>query len=283
MVVCHPFDTIRTRLQISPERFSKSFFNCARNTFEKESVFGFYKGFLPPFFSQAVYKSVIFTTSTKFRTEILPNSEFLAPYLNPTRISLLSGAIAGGVNAFLVAPVELVRNRLQVQYDAMERKGSRGRTRQEGSVRKLLTTVIRTEGIFPLWRGLGTTILRDSLGVACYFLAFDSAKQHLKRRFADPEKESLLVLTSGAIGGITFWAVALPFDTIKSLIQVSSGDSNSKYNNLLSTTRALVKEEGVGQLFRGWQAAFSRGIPGAAITFWTFDKTTKLLNEFEDP
>ncbi|DAZ94474.1 TPA: hypothetical protein N0F65_003510 [Lagenidium giganteum] len=270
VVVCHPFDTIRTRLQISPTRF-RGFFHCAAQTIERESVRGLYKGFLPPFFSQAVYKSVIFTTSTKCREEWLPNCWWLQSYLTPSTTALASGAIAGGLNAVLVTPVELIRNRLQVQY---ERQRS---SRAYRGTLHCLSTVVRQESVAALWQGLATTVLRDGLGVAFYFLGYDYAKQSLQAR--TDWNDSAVLLTAGAAGGISFWAIALPFDTVKSLIQVNG--RNGEYTGLVRGVSSLIRDHGVSHLFRGWQAAFSRGIPGAAITFWAFDRTTKHLNSVE--
>ncbi|TMW58678.1 hypothetical protein Poli38472_010237 [Pythium oligandrum] len=270
VVVCHPFDTIRTRLQISPQRF-RGFFDCASQTIRRESAMALYKGFLPPFFSQAVYKSVIFTTSSTLRNDIFPRSQLLQPYLTPSVVSLASGAIAGGLNAVIVTPVELVRNRLQVQYEHV-----RSSHRYRGAFH-CLSSVVRQEGMAALWRGLTTTVLRDALGVSVYFLGYDFAKQQLAA--TNRLSETTVLLTAGACGGISFWAIALPFDTIKTLIQVDS--ANGKYTGLVTSVSHLVREHGVSHLFRGWQAAFSRGVPSAAITFYAFDRTTKYLNELE--
>ncbi|KAH7482435.1 hypothetical protein PRIC1_006821 [Phytophthora ramorum] len=268
VVACHPFDTIRTRLQLSPSRF-RGFFHCAQQTIQRESMRGLYKGFLPPFFSQGVYKAVIFTTSSALRNDVLPHVSLLQPVLTPTVASLTAGAVAGGVNAFLVAPVELVRNRLQVQYD------NQPETRRYRGAYHCVTQVVRNEGVAAMWKGLTTTVIRDSLGVAFYFLGYDYAKRRLVA--SGKLGETATLLTAGAFGGVSFWAVALPFDTIKSLIQADGKEG--KYTGLVSATTRLVREGGVKQLFRGWQAAFSRGIPSAAITFWTFERANKLLDE----
>lgn len=261
VAVCHPFDTIRTRLQLSPARF-RGLVHCAAETVARESVWGLYKGFLPPFFSQAVYKSVIFTTSSALRRDVFARQ-------SPSTAALCSGAVAGGVNALIVAPVELVRNRLQVQYD-----NQRASSLYRGTWH-CVAQVVRGEGVLALWKGLATTVVRDSLGVACYFLGYDFAKQRLQRR--ESLSESAVLLAAGACGGLSFWAVALPFDTLKSLIQADG--RAGKYTGLVASARTLVREHGARHLFRGWQAAFSRGVPSAAITFWTFEKASTYLNE----
>ncbi|CEG46783.1 mitochondrial carrier family [Plasmopara halstedii] len=268
VTICHPFDTIRTRLQLSPTRF-RGFFHCAHQTIQQETMRGLYKGFLPPFFSQGVYKAVIFTTSSILRNDVLPHLSLFQPVLTPTVVSLTAGAVAGGANAFLVAPVELVRNRLQVQYN------NRPETQVYRGVYHCITQVMRTEGIMAMWKGLTTTVIRDSLGVAFYFLGFDFAR----RRLTESGKfgKTATLLTAGAFGGINFWAVALPFDTIKTLIQADG--RTGKYTSFRISVAKLIREEGIMQLFRGWQAAFFRGIPSAAITFWTFESASNILNE----
>ncbi|TYZ57699.1 hypothetical protein PybrP1_009724 [[Pythium] brassicae (nom. inval.)] len=267
VVVCHPLDTLRTRLQTAPARFNGSLVACARQTLEREGARALYKGFLPPFFSQAVYKAVIFTTSSKLRNDVLPAS------LGASSAAMVSGAVAGGLNALLVAPVELVRNRLQVQYEHPRA------SRTYRGAAHCVAQVARQEGVLALWRGLPTTVLRDSLGLACYFLGYDFARARLRSVAALRGHDSAVLLAAGAAGGVSFWAVALPFDTVKSLIQVDG--TRGEYTGLVTGASRLVREHGASHLFRGWQAAFSRGVPGAAITFWAFDRTTQLLEERE--
>ncbi|OQR86932.1 Mitochondrial Carrier (MC) Family [Achlya hypogyna] len=254
VVVCHPLDTIRTRLQ---HNASRSFSMVVTGTLRSEGLRGLYSGFLPPFFSQAVYKSVIFTTQAKVRQLIAANVIDPSPLFS----TIVSGAVAGAVNASLVAPVELVRNRLQVQ-------GTTASQQYSGTF-DVIAKVIKREGVLSLWKGLSATVTRDALGVGLYFVGFDLAKTHLP----DEWNPTSRVLVAGAIGGISFWAIALPFDTIKTVIQVSPQTSQG----MVATGLALVRREGLGRIFHGWQAAFSRGIPGAAITFYAYDSTMAYL------
>ena len=149
VIVCHPIDTIRTRLQVAPERF-QGFFNCINKTVQQETIAGFYKGMLLPVISQAMYKSVIFTTSSKLRNEIFPSITYLKS--RPKLSTLLAGGFAGGLNAFLVTPVELIRNRLQVQY---ERDVN---SRLYKNPFHCFCTVVRQEGPLALYNGLAATI-----------------------------------------------------------------------------------------------------------------------------
>jgi len=82
------------------------------------------------------------------------------------------------------------------------------------------------------------------------------------------------LLLCGSLGGIAFWSVALPVDTIKSVVQVSE-----KKMNMIQATRQIVSQHGIGFLFRAWPVAFGRGIPGAAVTLSTFDVVSRYLQK----
>ncbi|KDO28617.1 hypothetical protein SPRG_06473 [Saprolegnia parasitica CBS 223.65] len=254
VVVCHPLDTIRTRLQHAS---SRSFTSVVASTIQHEGFRGLYRGFFPPFFSQAVYKSVIFTTQSKVRQLLAATIAEPSPLLS----TIVSGGIAGGINATLVAPVELVRNRLQVQGTSA--------SQQYSGTFDVIAKVVKREGVFALWKGLSATITRDALGVGLYFMGFDVAKTHLPSDWHPTTR----VLIAGAIGGVAFWTIALPFDTIKTVIQVNPHNTKG----MLATGLDLVRRDGLGRVFYGWQAAFSRGIPGAAITFYAYDTTMAYL------
>lgn len=70
---------------------------------------GLYKGMLAPFLAQGVYKAVIFGANNALSRVLRKGDEPLSPAQQA-----LCGSFAGGANAFVVTPVELVRNRLQV-------------------------------------------------------------------------------------------------------------------------------------------------------------------------
>lgn len=58
LVIGHPFDTLKVRLQVSGERFNNSVVNCLKSTVRKEGLRGLYKGGSPPLFGWAVMDSV---------------------------------------------------------------------------------------------------------------------------------------------------------------------------------------------------------------------------------
>ena len=136
-----------------------------------------------------------------------------------------------------------------------------------------------------LWRGLGPTLWRDGPGVGAWFLAFaagkdwllSTKKERLRLRGEGGREDEVVglgvgeLLLAGSAAGVAFWTVALPFDTVKSVIQVEGVGGKKGGRGMGAVARRLVREGGVGRLFRGWQGAFGRAVPGSAATLATFD------------
>jgi solute carrier family 25 carnitine/acylcarnitine transporter 20/29 len=115
-------------------------------------------------------------------------------------------------------------------------------------------------------------MLRDVPGVSCWLLGFDWAKQQLKKSNRTNSLSLGDLLIAGSFGGICFWAVALPIDTVKSAYQLSPNPVG-----LLDLARSLVREKGIYHLFRAWPVAFGRGIPGSATTLAVYELVSNHL------
>ena len=107
ILVCHPLDTIRTRLQTAAPGEYAGAWDCAVASVRAEGVAALYKGLLVPLLAQGAYKAIMFGVYGACRrrvTESTGRSE-----LKPSEI-FACGAVAGGANALVLTPVELVRN-----------------------------------------------------------------------------------------------------------------------------------------------------------------------------
>lgn len=86
--------------------------------------------------------------------------------------------------------------------------------------------VVSTEGgLFGLYRGLWSTILREVPGNMAMFGCYEGAKSyfaHLKGLEDTSQLDRLSQATAGGIGGAAFWLLCYPFDIIKSKIQVDN-------------------------------------------------------------
>ena len=249
ILVCHPLDTIRTRLQTSGEFGSA--WACGVATVRREGALALYKGLLGPLLAQGAYKAIMFgvygacrqsVEARTGRTELLPVEVFAC------------GAVAGGANAVVLTPVELVRNRLQVAVGGSKALG------------EVLREAAREAGgstARGLYRGFGATLCRDVPGVGAYYAAFEVARRAVADRRGPGVTLRLGELAAaGALGGCAFWTVALPFDHVKSRMQVGAEGAST-----LGALGAVVRTHGPARLYVGYGSALLRGIPGAAVVF----------------
>lgn len=263
LVVCHPLDTIRTRMQANLAY--KGPMDCFRKTVAGEGIGALYNGLAAPMVAQGIYKAVIFA-SFGFASSTL-NSFKTGKESFPRKLVdvYACGMFAGAANSFVVSPVELVRNRLMVQQ--------RGGGYYYTGVIDCIQQVVKTEGLSTIWKGLSSTILRDGFGVGAWFCSFEICKKALHSGAGMDENSTTILLISGGVGGLGFWIVALPFDTIKSRIQTSQ-----KTN--LSIVK-IAQELGLNGLYRSLGVAAIRGIPGASIVFFVQKRVKESLTPRE--
>ena len=154
----HPLDTVRTRLQAAPAGAYRGAWHCARATLRREGPLALYKGLAWPLAAQGLYKAVMFGVYGA-ASRALRGGDPARPLA--AHEVFAAGGVAGGANALVLAPVELVRNRFQV---------AAGRT----TLRAVLREAAAAGGVY---RGLGATLLRDVPGVGAYYAAFEAARR----------------------------------------------------------------------------------------------------------
>ena len=148
LLVGHPFDTLKIRMQTEGihGRFTGSW-DCLKKTLGKEGFFAMYKGATPPLFGWSIMDSVQMGSLTTYRM-LLQDSR--------GQLSLLDHAVAGfgcGITvSFVASPVEIIKAKLQIQYDAK----SKLYTGPIDCARQL----IKEDGVVKgLYRGLSGTLL----------------------------------------------------------------------------------------------------------------------------
>lgn len=133
--------------------------------------------------------------------------------------------------------------------------------------------LVASEGVTSLFRGSAATLARDSIGSFAYFGGYEGIKSALSD---DPTKLSpLAVLAAGGVAGMLNWAVAIPFDTVKSRIQSAP---TGTYSSMLDCYRKVVADKGHSALFRGIGPAMARAAPANAVCFLGVELSLKVMN-----
>lgn len=281
----YPMDVLRTKMQTGAGGGPIQVF---RHTIVHGGVRALYTGMALPLAAQAVYKGTVFSVNNITQNFILDyhvwrlrQAGVKSSSPSPTGLMQLTlmdrfwcGFVGGAVNgALFVTPVEFVRNQLIAQHsklagsvtDSVLTISRSGGTIFRGSW-DVIQHAFQSRSILSLWRGVGWTVGRDGIGCGCFFLSLAWAQQVLTPVGEPPSLPVKLV--SGGLAGFAFWAVALPMDSIKTWVQ--SSDLFSDKVSVKGTIHKIYSENGVSgvlrSLLRGWQVAYGRGIPSAALT-----------------
>eukprot|EP00980_Cylindrotheca_fusiformis_P008260 scaffold1736_cov127-Cylindrotheca_fusiformis.AAC.74 len=240
-----------------------------RSTIQSGGFRALYVGLALPLGAQAIYKGSIFSINNLTK-QLIVEWKSGNDKLESTTLTLgdkyLCGFTAGAVNAALfVTPVEYVRNQLINEH------GLSGDSKGKSGPLSVIRNTIAQDGVAGLWRGMASTVLRDSVGCGFFFVAMSFSQQALSPN----ESPSFpVVLCSGALAGVSFWLWALPVDTMKTWIQNGSANNMTDAAKL-SLSGGLVG--GIRSLSRGWQMAYGRGAPSAAITVTTYSLVYQFL------
>ncbi|KAL7311081.1 hypothetical protein PS15m_008892 [Mucor circinelloides] len=175
--------------------------------------------------------------------------------------------LAGGITvSFFATPVEQIKARLQVQYDAKSKTYS-------GPI-DCIRKVVRNNGIFGLWQGLTPTMLFRS-----WFFVFWSSYEVFTTQL---KKTSLtdgsVTFIAGGLSATAFWIGAFPSDMVKNRYMTQPDVSPKKFPTPTSVARYVYQTEGLKGFYRGFLPSFLRAFPTNASAVFMFELVMNLLS-----
>mmetsp|Transcript_22073 Transcript_22073/g.21331 ORF Transcript_22073/g.21331 Transcript_22073/m.21331 type:complete len:289 (-) Transcript_22073:534-1400(-) len=272
VVIGHPFDTTKTRLQTSPLGYYNGTIDCVKKTLQSEGIGGFYSGIGSPLMGQMFFRAASFATFYKSLDQIAgrDNRPTVGQYC-------LAGAVTGFCIAFIEAPIDLIKTKIQIEiFSPAPPNALRV---ESSSVVKTVSTLVRQHGVISLWQGLNATLLRNIPANAMFFPVNEITKRALAKR-ANKEVQQLNPIErfiSGAAAGLSYWVGTFPLDAIKARIQATSYDQRKGW---IETAKLIFKEGGFQGFARGLAPSAARSVPACATMFATVDVVRDHLNSF---
>lgn len=275
LIVGHPFDTIKVKLQSMPTPLPGQLpkytgaMDAVKQTISAEGSTGLFKGMGAPLATVAAFNAVLFTV--RGQMELLLRS---APGV-PLSVSqqFVAGAGAGVAVSFLACPTELIKCRLQAQ-SAM---GGSSTMVKYGGPMDVAKHVMKSEGgIRGLYKGLVPTFGREIPGNALMFGVYETVKQFLAGGKDTSKLGRGSLILAGGVGGAAFWGIVYPTDVVKSVLQVDNFQ-NPKYSGSINAFRKILSSEGVKGLYKGFGPAMGRSVPANAACFLAYEVTRSSL------
>ncbi|XP_056138340.1 solute carrier family 25 member 48 isoform X2 [Lampris incognitus] len=259
VVVGHPLDTVKTRLQAG--KGYKNTLHCVLTIYRKETVAGFFKGMSFPLASITVYNSMVFGFFSNTQRLISKcrygDGRHPCGMLDLTMASMLTGLVSVGMGA----PVDLVKIRLQMQTQPVlaENLHLASNTSSSASIPlhtvdipgqrtyrgpiHCISNILQTEGIQGLYRGGGAMLMRDVPGYVLYFIPYTIFCDLLNPDGkANPHPGSIWL--AGGLAGSISWVTATPADVVKSRMQADA-QLQRKYKGMLHCIIHSYRSEGL--------------------------------------
>eukprot|EP00927_Polykrikos_kofoidii_P035493 TRINITY_DN30048_c0_g1_i1.p1 TRINITY_DN30048_c0_g1~~TRINITY_DN30048_c0_g1_i1.p1 ORF type:complete len:351 (+),score=52.62 TRINITY_DN30048_c0_g1_i1:33-1055(+) len=307
-IFIHPLDTVKARLQVQTRSAGAGNVNdsaifrhtadALRRTVAAEGVGGLYRGFSITFMGSMPAVCLYLTTyeaASSTLADVLPRTG-----ITDFGTYFISGFVAETVSCALFVPIDVVKERLQIQNPAL------GNVHYNGSF-DAVRTMLRQEGPGGFYRGYGSTLLSFGPYSALYFLFYEECKKFATRRLGTSSEKSqqklptFAVLASSATAGAFASILTNPLDLVKLRIQVQRGQQATasptsqasfssaasvrsvgalhwpEYRNMAHGLRLLIQHEGLPGAFRGVGARIAFSIPSTAITFSLFEELKPIV------
>ncbi|XP_070577647.1 mitochondrial basic amino acids transporter-like [Ptychodera flava] len=315
VVVGHPFDTVKVRLQtqalsgcgklnpaarptvnpainyatvgkkfpigsvnpeVVPPHLYKGTWNCLSSIVREEGVLGLYKGLASPLAGLAFINAIIFGVQANVMRLMGASDDSI-------RSHMVAGSSAGAVQSLVACPTELAKVRMQLQGQGESHRYYKTHTHAYRGSFDCLYKIFKKEGLTGCYRGMNTTLIRDVPGFTVYFGMYNFLCSCLQARKPGQDLGVSDYLLAGGLGGTCSWIVSHPVDVIKSRLQADGVSGKSKYRGFLHCCRLSIASEGYRVFLNGLTANLLRAFVVNAATFLVYEYFMRYCRIYGQP
>ncbi|DBB02363.1 hypothetical protein WJX82_004300 [Trebouxia sp. C0006] len=182
---------------------------------------------------------------------------------------LAAGGAAGMCACTLAYPLDLVRTRLAAQTTSTYYTG----------IWHALSTIVKDEGLFGLYRGLGATLTQVAPSLAINYCAYETLRSYWLTH--EPGRQAPTVsmsLASGSVAGLVSSTATFPLDLIRRRMQLQGqGGCEVHYTSYSHAFSTVIRREGFQGLYHGILPEYYKVVPGVAIAFCTYELMKSML------
>ncbi|KAH7399566.1 mitochondrial thiamine pyrophosphate carrier 1 [Pyrenochaeta sp. MPI-SDFR-AT-0127] len=186
---------------------------------------------------------------------------------------VVAGAVAGLVSRFVIAPLDVIKIRLQLQIHSLSDplsvrdvhgpvyKGTLGTLKQ----------ILREEGITGLWKGNIPAELMyltyGSVQFSAYTYMSHLLESSLPPAYALPSSATSFI--SGASAGAAATTATYPLDLLRTRFAAQGTDR--VYTSIIASVKHIAQHEGPTGFFRGLGAGVSQIVPYMGLFFASYE------------
>ncbi|XP_053617116.1 putative tricarboxylate transport protein, mitochondrial [Plodia interpunctella] len=175
---------------------------------------------------------------------------------------VVAGGITGGIEICITFPTEYVKTQLQLD--------EKGGTRKYTGIWDCVTKTVKGHGFFGLYRGLSVLLYGSIPKSAVRFGVFEQAKEFMVQ--ADGTLSTAGKLGCGLAAGVAEAVFAVtPMETVKVKFINDMRTEKPRFKGFFHGVRTIVKEEGVGGVYKGVTATVMKQGSNQAIRFFVME------------
>lgn len=179
---------------------------------------------------------------------------------------MVAGSVAGCAEHMAMFPVDTIKTRMQALGSCPIKTVG---------VRTALRSILQSDGLAGLYRGIAAMGLGAGPSHAVYFSVYEFCKKNFSG--GNPNNH-LAYAMSGVCATVMSDAVLTPMDMVKQRLQLSGGNGGT-YRGVWDCVKMVFKEEGFRAFYASYRTTVIMNAPYTAVHFATYEAAKKGLME----
>jgi len=242
-----PLDLVKTRVQQTGP--STSLVRVISTVVSQDSVRGLWRGLVPSLVRTVPGVGLYFSSMHQMKTSLCDG--------RPTALqSALIGSSARALSGSVMIPFTVIKTRFE------------SRAFNYSSTAHALSSILRTEGLRGLTRGLGPTLVRDVPFSGLYLMFYEQLKTWVPEEVSRTQSSAAVHFSCGLVAGLLASLVTQPADVIKTRLQLSSGSGL----RLTGAVLQIYRDRGLGGFTTGIVPRSLRRTLMAALAWTVYER-----------
>mmetsp|Transcript_20793 Transcript_20793/g.32822 ORF Transcript_20793/g.32822 Transcript_20793/m.32822 type:complete len:371 (-) Transcript_20793:159-1271(-) len=205
-----------------------------------------------------------------------------AYYSKPSLFNFISGGVGGVFLAFVGQPMDNVKTKLQT-------------SKKFSWTWECLQHIIRVDGVAGLYKGLSAPLVGNAPVFAICFWGYAIGADMVRLLTGKASDEALglwEIALAGGFSAVPTTVLMAPMERIKLILQTQPGPKDEPheegdmakprempyFDSMTDCATWLVRNQGIGSLFKGWELTLLRDVPGSVAYFAVYEVVKDVLS-----